>query len=130
MENNIQKFDANQAMENVREKIKDTFVSLIPDQQWKEMVEKEVNSYFKETEERYDTRNYSSRFTKDVHSCLKEEVEKRTKEYLQTEFSNTWWDNGVPKCNEKVKEIIINNSGEILAQMIGGYMQANLQPRY
>ena len=34
MENEIKKFDVNEAMLNVKDRIKDAFVSLIPDEQW------------------------------------------------------------------------------------------------
>lgn len=42
MEDEIKKFDANEAMQNVKSKIKDTFVSLIPDEQWNEMVKRAI----------------------------------------------------------------------------------------
>jgi hypothetical protein len=95
MENEIKKFDVNEAMKNVKDKIKDAFVNLIPDEQWNEMVKKEIDLYFQQKEERYDNRNYTSNFTKDVHSVLQQEVKDRTKQYLLQNFDNVWFQNGV-----------------------------------
>ncbi len=42
MDNNIEKFDPSKLMEGVKERIKATFVSLIPDEMWEQMLEKEI----------------------------------------------------------------------------------------
>lgn len=44
MENNqqVEKFDPSRLMEGVKDRIKSTFVSLIPDEIWNQMVEKEI----------------------------------------------------------------------------------------
>lgn len=127
MENEIKKFDMNEAMKNVKDKIKDAFVTLIPDEQWNEMVKKEVDSYFQQKQEGYGERGYSSSFTKDVHSVLQQEVKDRVKQYLNENFNNTWYDNGVPVCNTKVEEMITKNAGKILSDIIGGTIQMALQ---
>ncbi len=126
METAVNKFDANEAMKSVKDKIKDSFVSLIPDEQWNEMVKKEIDEYFKEREEGAGYRNYASMFTKDVHSVLSQEVNVKVKNYLIENFSDTWYNNGIPVCNKKVEEIITNNAGKILADMIGGSIQSAL----
>jgi hypothetical protein len=123
MENSIQKFDANAAMNSVKEKIKDAFVSLIPDEQWKEMVQKEIDSYFVEVSESHDTRSRSSKFTKSVHESLSEEVKARVKAYLTgPDFNTMWLHNGVPKCSAAVEQMIAANAGKILSDMIGGHI--------
>ena len=37
-------------MKAIRDKIKDSFASLITDEQWNEMIKKEIDEYFKERE--------------------------------------------------------------------------------
>ena len=127
MTTEIKQFDASQAMASVKERIKDAFVSLIPDEQWEQMVKKEVDSYFAVKPEGYSNRGQSSDFTLDVHRVLKAEVDKRVKEYLQSNFTAVWDQNGVPKCDQKVEEMITKNAGKILADMIGGSIQMMLQ---
>lgn len=126
MSNEVQKFDATEALKSVKERIKDSFVSLIPDDQWNEMVKKELDEYFKQREEGSGYRTYASMFTKDVHSVMSAEVKVRVKEYLNTNFNAVWYNNGVPVCNEKVEEIITKNAGKILSDMIGGTIQLAL----
>ena len=119
METELEKFDVNQAMQSVKEKIKDAFVSLIPDERWNEMVEKEINSYFRYRDAGYGHRGQTSSFTEDVHQVLTQEVQQRVKEYLQSNFQTTWTDNGIPICDKKVEEIITQNAGTFLSSLIG-----------
>lgn len=42
MENTVEKFDPSKLMEGVKDRIKATFVSLIPDDAWEQMLEKEI----------------------------------------------------------------------------------------
>ena len=127
MTEEIKKFDVNEAMKSVREKIKDSFVSLIPDDQWNEMVKKEIDEYFKSREEGYGNRGYASSFTKDVHFVLESEVKGRVKKYLDVNFNSVWDSNGYPICNAKIEEFISNNAGRVLADMIGSTIQMALQ---
>lgn len=41
----VQKFDPATLMQGVKDRIKATFVSLIPEEQWEEMVKKEVDKF-------------------------------------------------------------------------------------
>lgn len=114
----VQKFDPATLMQGVKDRIKSTFVSLIPEEQWKEMIEKEVGRFFREYELRqYDTR-YVSDFSVLVNSLLKEEAEKRMKEYLGSpEFQTVWTDNGPRIISQAIREMMIENSGLILCNM-------------
>ena len=126
MSNEVTKFDATEALKSVKEKIKDAFVSLIPDEQWNEMVKKEVDSYFQIKEEGYGERGRSSSFTREVHTCLQKEVTERVKNYLQDNFNTVWSNNGISVCNQKVEEMITKNAGKILSDMIGTSIQMAL----
>lgn len=44
--NEILKFDPSQLMEGVKDRIKTTFVSLIPDEQWDGLVQREIDAFF------------------------------------------------------------------------------------
>lgn len=114
----VQKFDPATLMQGVKDRIKSTFVSLIPEEQWKEMIEKEVGKFFRE----YELRQYNIRYVSDfsvlVNSLLKEEAEKRMKEYLGSpEFQTVWTDNGPRIISQAIREMMIENSGLILCNM-------------
>lgn len=124
MENETKKFDPADAMLSVKEKIKDSFVSLIPEEQWNETVKKEIERYFQEGQEYHKVA--ASNFTRDVHAVLNEEVTQRVKFYLQQNFHTVWSDNGISKYDAKVEEMITKNACKILADMIGGLIQLTL----
>lgn len=130
MGQDIKKFNAEEAMNSVKDKIKDAFVSLIPDEQWNEMVKTEVNKYFAETEDYngYSNRQRTSGFSRTVFSLLDSEVNIRVTDYLKENFQLIWYNsNGEAKCNAKVEEMITKNAGQILADMIGASIQMRLQ---
>ena len=114
-------FDPNNPLALIKDKIKDAYVSLIPEEQWDEMVKREIDEYFKitETNTYNNNRLSTSNFRRDVVSVLQEETIKRTKEYLDRNFNIVWDSNGIPKCNELIEEMITKNSGKILSNMIG-----------
>lgn len=118
----VQKFDPATLMQGVKDRIKATFVSLIPEEQWEEMVKKEVDKFFREYEIRGDGRRYVSDFsslvTPPFFLLLKEECERRMKEYLESpEFQTIWNDNGQKTINHAIEKMMIENSGLILCNM-------------
>ena len=120
----IQKINSDTILKSVKDKIKEAFVNLIPDEQWDLLVKKEIDSYFEvKYVDDYNTRKTVSDFKTDVYKILREEVEKRAKEYLVDNFQPVWNINGVNKCNALIEEMIIHNSGKILTDMIGGVLQ-------
>jgi hypothetical protein len=118
----IQKFDPATLMQGVKDRIKSEFVSLIPDEQWTEMVKKEIDNFFAQKEAGYSSnRVYASDFGILVRNTLNEEAKKRLADYLDTpEFNTTWGNNGLPIASEAVKQMMIENSGVILQNMFGG----------
>ena len=113
----------------IREKIKDTFASLIPEDQWEEMIKKEVSSFFNtQNTTGYSSRASNTNFELEVQRLLKEETDLKVKQYLKDNFDNIWHgNNGEIKCNYIVENIIVKNAGSILSDMIGGAIQMRLQ---
>ncbi len=123
-------FNPNDALDAIKSRIKDVYVSLIPEEQWNEMVKNEIDRYFKRGDSPNAYGNSSSlkvsNFAHDVHAVLMEETKRRTREYLQNNFTQQWDQNGVPRCNQLIEEMITKNSGKILADMIGGIFQNSI----
>jgi hypothetical protein len=92
------------------------------------MVEKEVNDFFKQKETGYsNSRTYASDFGILVRDELRKEAQKRLTEYLSSpEFNTMYGEHGAPIASQKVKELIIDNSGLILQNMFGGMFSAML----
>ena len=120
MNESVKPFDANDALKSVKDRMKDSFVTLIPDEQWEQMIKKEIDSYFQaESIDSYN-RKYISKFSEDVHVLLQQEAQGRVKKYMNENFQAAWDCRGNEICGKIVKEIILNNSGELLKNMIGG----------
>jgi hypothetical protein len=128
MENKVQKFDPSTLMQGVKDRIKSEFVSLIPDEQWSQMVEKEVNDFFKEKETGYsNSRMYASDFGILVREELRKEAQKRLTDYIGSLlFDKTYGQYGAPITSQKVKELMVENGGLMLQNMFGGMFSAML----
>ena len=66
----IEKFDPSKLMDGVKDRIKSTFVSLIPDDAWEKMVEKEIYVFTTGRIEYEQKCNYNKK-TKTVTMCMR-----------------------------------------------------------
>lgn len=115
----IQKFDPSTLMQGVKDRIKSEFVSLIPEEQWASMVQKEIDEFFMPRTQDYVRPNWSH-FSLMVKQCLEEEAKKRMVEYLSSEeFQVIWVNHGSTTIATAVEKMIVNNSGEIIVNMFG-----------
>ena len=120
----LQKFDPSTLMEGVRQRIKATFVSLIPDEQWDQLCQKEVDNFFKEyeTNNNYNNRTYKSEFREVCKEILTEVSKEKIKVFLSEYDSTTWVDDGF-KCSDKLAELIIKLAPEIFSATFGNMFQ-------
>lgn len=97
----VEKFDPSTLMQGVKDRIKATFISLIPDDQWDVMVKKEIDSFFNELQKisissnKDTSQNY---WNPSVHQSMVIE---------QTPFRSMVWNFCAEACNKKLKESII-----------------------
>ena len=121
METLPKRYDPEELIERVRDKIKNTYVSLIPDEQWTQMVKKEVDSFFAERDG--DSRGYRiSTFQQVVYNELELKAKEIAKQYFNS-ISNHEWNNGQVCPGEFVKQLFAEKSGEILLNVLGGMVQ-------
>ncbi len=122
-ENEIERFDPSALMNGVRDRIKATFVSLIPDQHWGKLVQGEIDSFFSKKD------GYNRERSSDFSLLIKSELEKYVKEKIVPPIMNQYfeqeWDGekNEVKVGKVVEDIIIKNSGQILLTIIGSAMQ-------
>jgi hypothetical protein len=131
METTIEKYDPSKLMEMVRDRIRATYVSLIPEEQWAQMVKKEIDSFFAEKNISYDSRGIISDFKTVVYSELEKKTREEAKKYLES-ISHTEWNDGKYKAGEFVKQLFIEKSGEMFLSIMGSMVQnaINNAPRY
>lgn len=119
MSQEIQKFDPSLLMEGVRDRIKATFVSLIPDDQWKKMIENEIKKFMQEGQWQSD----KGQFWKVVEEVLRAESREKIKTYLEKYHSTLWDGEGKMKTNEELNKLIIDNAPQIFAAMFASMFQ-------
>lgn len=120
----VQKFDPSTLMQGVRDRIKATFVSLIPDAQWEQLTQKEIDDFFKARDDYRSQRDW--RAMSDFQKICFEEFEKLTREKVRImleAYTSTQWENNAPKMSEELKKLMTDNAQEIFTRMVGGMFQ-------
>jgi len=118
------KFDPESLIRSVKERIRDTYVSLIPDDQWESMVKKEIHSFFNEN----ISNEYSSNSIRvsTFRKIVWNEMEIAAKEYIKKELDelySTDWNGFNVQPKQMVLDMCAENSAKILSNMIAGMFQ-------
>lgn len=123
----IEKFDPSMLMEGVKQRIKATFVSLIPEDQWEVLCQKQIDEFF-EKKERYNNREAYSYFGDICKDVLKEEAKNKVKLYLDKYDSKIWSSslNG-REPNKHLLDLLIKSAPEIFAATFGSMFQRVIQ---
>lgn len=151
MANEIEKFDPSKLMDGVKDRIKATFVSLIPDDAWEKMVEKEIY-YFTEGRIKIDRRYVDGEYRdievrepykqsgfvgmdktsgediSPLQQMIRDELREKFKQNLvdflnSEEYSGYWTAYGQPQVSKAVKEILVKNAESVFVNFMGGMMQ-------
>ena len=150
-ENQIEKFDPSKLMEGVKDRIKATFVSLIPDDQWEKMVEKELYVFTEgrikidrkwvdggyqdiEVREPYKQQGFVnlensreddiSPLQQMIREQLRETFKKNLTEFLGSEeYRGYWMQYGQPQVSKAVQEILTKNAETVFINFMAGMMQ-------
>lgn len=133
MAEEIQKFDPSTLMQGVKDRIKATFASLIPDEQWDQMVKKEVDDFFRLQTVGYRSEQVST-FTLTVRDVLQKEVYKRVEEVLRSPEFSLEWTGSEMTLPDAIKSELINQAPRIfiasIEGMIAGVMQNMRNKQY
>jgi hypothetical protein len=127
MASEIEKFDPSTLMQGVKDRIKATFVSLIPDEQWDQMCKREIDDFFSSRPRSYNNNSYSE-FTMVVNRVLEEETKKKIKEIIQShpDFSTSGvWNEGT--VSESIKVKLIESAPMIFTRVIENMMASTIQ---
>jgi hypothetical protein len=123
MTTEVEKFDPSTLMEGVKNRIKATFVSLIPDAQWEQMCQQQINQFTKRRPGQYSNSEPTpSEFENLAYEILrdfsKERIEEGIKKYQSANYGS--YD---AKINDLVQTMLIEKSSEIFAAMFGSMFQ-------
>lgn len=117
--------------EKLRDKIKSALVDIVPDEQWADLIKKEVEAFFAK---KNVTRNYNnqisdseSEFSAIARQVLGEEAKKHIRAELETPGWADVWDNGRLAGSESLRKLLMENAPLIIASAFDGTFQAVLQ---
>lgn len=116
----IQKFDPSLLMAGVRDRIKATFVSLIPDDQWERLCQKEMHEFFEPSKDRWGNREKMSSFSEVCNEVLRGMAKEKVIDFMN-DFSQPMWDSVTNKAkpNELFKEFLLKHASEIFVATFG-----------
>lgn len=113
MENQVQNFDPSALMQGVKDRIKATFVSLVPDDRWDEMVKQEIDAFFTPQKLQFSERDKYKDGTWHTTKFAVMETE-------MSPFRFLVWEECTKKCQQFLSEKI---QKEIFEDSYGGYDQ-------
>jgi hypothetical protein len=123
MANEVEKFDPALLMQGVKDRIKATFISLIPDDKWEQMCKTEIDRFFKgDPEGQYRNKNYSE-FTYVVNGVLTDVTKEKVKAILSGPEYKSHWNGSEYTVSEEIDKILTKNAPKIIATMLGNMMQ-------
>src|SRR4051812_12848305 len=100
----IEKFDPSKLMDGVRDRIKATFVSLIPDAQWEQLVKAEIDRFFESNRDYSYRERATSDFQKVVMEVLSDITKEKVREALM-DYQAYGWENDHVKINDELKKL-------------------------
>jgi hypothetical protein len=116
----VTKFDPTSYVDKVREKIKQSLIDVIPDDQWNAMLRAEIGAFF----ENRVTSNYgqqtthSSEFRRIVTGVIEEETKRRIREMLSGPDWASYWDGTKQQAGEEIARLARENGAAILAKWL------------
>lgn len=142
----LEKFDPSKLMEGVKDRIKSTFVSLIPDDKWEEMVDKEIKSFFedkvsleitKEQERRSDsfwekdsffiTKTEQSPFQALVWRHCVEQTQVLLRKKFTTEYFEENYTPDTKEMKEGLKEVLVEIGPTLISKYLSDLSNSAIQ---
>lgn len=122
MTNEVAKFDPTTYVDKVRDKIKQSLVDVIPDEQWDAMLRVEIEAFFatKVTSQYGEQREQPSEFRRIVTGVIAEETKKRVQAVLNGPEWTAYWDGTKMKIGDEIGRIARENGAAILAKWLEG----------
>lgn len=115
------KFDPSQLMQGVKDRVKATFVALIPDEQWDQMVKKEVDDFFSR-KNMWEDYKEASPFQLLCRSVFEDISKCKIRDMLEN-LASDQWENNRPKMNEELRKMLIESAPDLFVNMLKNMFQ-------
>lgn len=116
----VTKFDPAAYVDKVRDKIKQSLIDVIPDEQWNAMLRTEIAAFFENrvTSQYGQQTTYPSEFRRIVTSVVEEETKRRIREMLSGPEWESYWDGTKQQAGEEIARLARENGATILAKWL------------
>lgn len=119
----IEPFNPQKAMDAVRVRIQTEFAALIPEAQWREMVQREVDEFFKDRPGENHYTNYPrrpSKFSEIVHEELAKWSREKVLAILTSpEWQAQWDDKFGNMPSEEIRKLLVEHAPVIIQRALG-----------
>ena len=124
----IRQFNPSDYVEMIRGKIRGVLLEVVPDEQWDEMIRKEIQTFFElRTEDRsYGYSVRTSGFRMACEDILKREVQERVLAALKSPEWDGYWDGQRQTIGPKLAELLQQQAAGIFNAWLGSVLQGVL----
>ncbi len=123
MNNQVERFDPQSLMAGVRDRIKATFVSLIPDDEWERLVKAEIETFF-QSKDRYNSTYYTSDFQMIVNQELTAHTKNQVAKLLVSPEYIAMYDAGSgTQTSLFIKKFLEENAAKIFSNILSSSFQ-------
>lgn len=114
----IAPFDPSKLVEEIRARIQATFASMIPEEEWRRLIQREIHGFLHSTEDRHRNRQESG-LTKLVTGELDAFFRQRIKDELAKPEWSAGWVNGMAVPGDALRDLLVKNAPVIFAATFG-----------
>lgn len=118
MSDSIQKVTLENAAEQLKLKIRNAFVELLPDEQWKEMVATELKRFTQPTETDYRGKVMPSAFSVICNEVFADYLKAEIKAVLQSPEWRENWGTPQPQISVAIKAWLTENSAQLIQSTV------------
>ena len=123
MPDEVARFDPTKLIDDVRARVQATFALMIPEAEWRSLVEREIKVFLRGDE----AAGKSSGLRRIVTSELDAFFRARIKEELGKPEWSAQYVNGVAQSSEQLKELMIESAPRLFAATFGAMFQQALE---
>ncbi len=121
----VAKFEPTNFVDKLRDKMKQSMIDLIPEEQWNAMLKAELDSFFSDKTDRnaYSYNTVPSELKQVIRRILNEEIQKKVREMLHSPEWSAQWKNNEMIAGEKIAELLKEHGAQILNAWLAGAIQ-------
>jgi len=120
--NEVVKFDPATYIDKIRDKIKQSLIDVIPDEQWNAMLKDEITSFFETRTERDRYHNTDKIIPSEFHQIARKVFEEETRQHVRDILNGpdwqAYWNGTKMAVGEEIARLARENGAAILSKWL------------